>query len=137
LKVPVINSKGKALSGRTAALQAIGFLLLEMIFQAPSPAWSVQSMPIEIEWEYTPPTTKYITYYQLYQEGAPVCRFTPSDITNMSCRVYPTPGVKSATFTLDAHFSDGSKSPLSPPYQILLSLNTSQIMQFLLLDDPS
>ena len=117
----------------------IGIMPLLLGLFYPAFAWSARLIPIEIEWAYTPPPGKIVTSYQLYQEGIRVCRTTNPNHLTMECSVQKSPGVKTATFTLGAEFSDGTRSPLSAPYHIELPpfADTQPILMLLLSDQSS
>ena len=88
-------------------------------FWLPGPAEGVQSVTLEVAWEYDPPGGRQVVAYALYKERQLACAVPAPVASPLQCRIDVTrPGP--ASFTLTAFFADGSESSHFAPYTILL-----------------
>ena len=73
---------------------------------------------LDATWEYTPPSSPVLSGFSLYKEGYKVCTFTPASARSGSCTVDIIQDKTS--FTLTATFLDGTESPHSTPFILIV-----------------
>ena len=91
------------------------WLLAWWLVLFPAQSWA---QSIHVEWGYTPPSAPAVTGFKLYQEGAHVCQWPGETVTSGDC---DAPITKVSTgFTLTAVFNDGTESPHSAVFTLIL-----------------
>jgi hypothetical protein len=102
-------------------LNILGALFIFFPFEA----CALTESTIHVEWGYTPPSSSFVSGFNLYQDGVFACQTQDPFATSMNCQVILTAPITS--FTLTATFNDGTESPHSAPFTYSISDKVQQL----------